>query len=176
MSGDGSGDEGIKLQGLDNFSFSLADARRDPLTGEFGEDEDMKDIEDVGALADAIAADSDNESIEAFTDKADSDDSDEGGYNTNEDCGPEYEPDDNLIVLEECPEPKEMEGLEIAHRFDEGWSQCLGVVRRKVTCSLNVEENGRYAVKYSDSRKEYFHDLFLEDYGPTKMWVVVAPK
>ena len=103
VSADGSGDEAIKLQGLDHFSFSLADAKRDPLTGEFGEDEDIEDIEDVGALADAIAADSDNESIEAFTDKADSDDSDEGGYNTNEDCGPEYEPDDNLIVLEECP-------------------------------------------------------------------------
>ena len=98
MSADGSGDEAIKLQGLDHFSFSLADARRDPLTGEFGEDED---IEDVGALADAIAADSDNESIEAFTDKADSDDSDEGGYSTNANCGPQYEPDDNLIVLDE---------------------------------------------------------------------------
>ena len=103
MSADGSDDEAIKLQGVDHFSFSLADARRDPLTSKFGEDEDIEDIEDVGALADAIAADSNNESIEAFTDKADSDDSDEGGYSTNKDCGPEYEPDDNLIVLEECP-------------------------------------------------------------------------
>ena len=128
MSVDGSGDEAIKLQGLDHFSLNLADARRDPLTGEFAEDED---IEDVGALADAIAADSDNESIEAFTDKADSDDSDEGGYSTNEDCGPGYEPDHDQIVLEECPAPNEMEDLKIAHRFDEGWSQCLGVMRRR---------------------------------------------
>ena len=40
MSADGSGDEAIKLQGLDHFSFSLADAGRDPITGEFDEDED----------------------------------------------------------------------------------------------------------------------------------------
>ena len=42
MSADGSGDEAIKLQGLDHFSFSLADARRDPPTSEFGEHEDIE--------------------------------------------------------------------------------------------------------------------------------------
>ena len=37
------------------------------------------------------------------------------------------------------------------------------------------DDNGRYATKYADSRKEYFHDLFPEDYGINKMWVVVRP-
>ena len=44
MSADRLGDKAIKLQGLDHFSFSLADARRDPLTGEFAEDEDIEDV------------------------------------------------------------------------------------------------------------------------------------
>ena len=52
----------------------------------------------------------------------------------------------------------------------------LGKVLRKVTLSIETpEDNGRYATKYPDSRKEYFHDLFAEDYGINKMRVVVRP-
>ena len=39
--------------------------------------------------------------------------------------------------------------------------------------STNQEENGMYAVKYPDSRKEVFYDLYLDDYGIAKMWVLV---
>ena len=53
----------------------------------------------------------------------------------------------------------------------------LGKVLRKVTLSIeNPEDNGRWATKYPDSRKEYFHDLFVEDYGINKMWVVVCSR
>ena len=41
--------------------------------------------------------------------------------------------------------------------------------------SWTPENNGRYATKYPDSRKEYYHDLYPEDYGIAKMWVVVRP-
>ena len=68
-----------------------------------------------------------------------------------------------------------LEGKTIAHRFEiHDWY--VGVVKRRVTCSINREENGRYATKYPHSRKEHFHDLFKEDYGVNKMWVVVRPK
>ena len=68
-----------------------------------------------------------------------------------------------------------MDGVQIAHRFEDfGWA--IGLVRRKVMlCIEHPENNGRYATKYPDSRKEYmyYHDLYPEDYGIAKMWVVV---
>ena len=68
-----------------------------------------------------------------------------------------------------------MDGVQIAHRFEDfGWA--IGLVRRKVMlCIEHPENNGRYATKYPDSRKEYYHDLYPEDYGIAKMWVVVRP-
>ena len=62
----------------------------------------------------------------------------------------------------------------IAHRFECG-NWFIGTVLRKVTCSIDKDKNGRYATKYPDSRKEYFHDLFEEDYGASKVWVHVIP-
>ena len=97
-----------------------------------------------------------------------------GGCTTDGEEGPDYECDEGMIVNEECPAA--IEGLYIAHRFDSGWSGVLGKVLRKVTLSIEApEDNGRYATKYPDSRKEYVHDLFAEDYGINKMWVVVRP-
>ena len=80
-----------------------------------------------------------------------------------------------MIVEEEYPQDGRLEGKSIAHRFDVSeWY--VGTVRRKVTCSANREENGRYATKYPNDRKEYFHDLYKEDYGVTKIWVIVRLK
>ena len=171
LSADGSGDEAIKLQGLAEFSFTVDDARRDPFTGEFTETD--RAIEDARLEAQVTAADSDNSDHEECTDREGSESDECDSEDDTE--GPPYEPGPhlNIIVVDDCPSPNEMEGILIAHRFDDGWSQCLGTVRRKVTCSINVEENGKYAVKYPDDRKEYFHDLFVEDYGIAKMWVAV---
>ena len=43
LTADGSGDDMLKLQGLVEFSFTLDDARRDPLTGEMGEEDIVQD-------------------------------------------------------------------------------------------------------------------------------------
>ena len=58
-----------------------------------------------------------------------------------------------------------------AHRWEEGWFE--GEIKFKVTMSTNANENGKYACKYSDRRKPVYHDLFVEDYGIARMWVIV---
>ena len=85
---------------------------------------------------------------------------------------PDYQVEEGMALIEQANVPSDLEGVKIAHRFDTGWY--IGKVLRKVTCSINTSENGRYAAKYPDSRKEYFHDLYPDDYGCSKMWVVLV--
>ena len=76
-------------------------------------------------------------------------------------------------MLEDCP--ASLVGVVIAHRWDVvKWH--TGVVNRQVSLAFeHPEDNGRWAVKYPDDRQEHFHDLFPEDYGVSKTWVVVRP-
>ena len=174
LTADGSGDDMLKLQGLAEFSFTLDDARRDPLTGEMAE-EDI--VQDARIEADNTAADSENSECEELSHQGGSE-SDDGGGTTDGDEGPPYEPEDDGMIVAECPESNKLEGLQIAHRFETGAASSwhIGLVRRRVMLSVDhPENNGRYAVKYPDDRKEFFHDLFPEDYGVTKVWVVVRP-
>jgi len=171
LTDDGSGDHLIKLQGLDEFNFVIADAQRDPLTGEMPADIDEELTPEEASLEnDENAACSDGEEIEEIS-ANDGSSSDEGGETTDEDegepfvCPPEFE------VVPECPDESKRVAMALAHRFDVGWY--TGEIRRKVTLSDSTEENGKYACKYPDSRKEFFHDLFREDYGVNKMWVVL---
>ena len=175
---DGSKDDLIKLQGLEKFEFTLDDASRDAITGEFAEDDErnLVTIEDIQEEVDDNADEgTDGEAFSAH----DGSDSGDGGDTTDADNGPDYEVDDGYEVQEECPLPCSasncMDGVQIAHRFEDfGWA--IGLVRRKVMlCIEHPENNGRYATKYPDSRKEYYHDLYPEDYGIAKMWVVVRP-
>ena len=97
--------------------------------------------------------------------------SDEGGETSDEDDGPPYECPDEYTVTEW---QENIVGCLVAHRFDTGWYE--GQIVRKVTMSIRSEENGKYAVKYSDSRRDIMHDLFSEDYGVSCMWVLIKPK
>ena len=173
MTADGSNDALIKLQGLDSFTFNVDDAKRDALTGELVADAADVAEEEVQLVADAAAAASDNEEEEVFSEN-DGTDSEEGGETTDVEDGPPFACPIDMEVVEEAPcttENSEVVGHTIAHRYDEGWF--IGKVTRKVTMSTNCAENGTYAVKYPDSRKEFFHYLFIEDYGIEKMWVRV---
>lgn len=181
LTADGSGDNLIKLQGLDEFTFTLEDAKRNPITGEF--EEGQGPLADARVEADNTAGDSDNSEHEEFSEKEDEDregeDDEDDGCSTDAEEGPPYEPGEDWMVEDPIGandgQVLGLEGKTIAHRFEiHDWY--VGVVKRRVTCSINREENGRYATKYPDSRKEYFHDLFQEDYGVHKMWVVVRPK
>ena len=161
-------------QGLDEFTFTLNDARRNPLTGEFAEEDvEQLEAEEAAQEADEVAADSGNEDDdrEVFSDN-DGTKSSEGGYSTDPNEGPDNQVEEGMTLIEQANAPSDLEGVKIAHRFDTGWY--MGKVLRKGTCSINTSENGRYAAKYPDSRKEYFHDLYPDDYGCSKMWVVVV--
>ena len=178
LTADGSGDHLLKLQGLDDFSFTLEDAKRHPISGEFVEDEGDVPVESAALQADRAAGDSDHSENEEFSEKEGNNEegeSDDDDCSTDQEEGPAFEPEEDMIVEEEYPQDGRLEGKSIAHRFDVSeWY--VGTVRRKVTCSANREENGRYATKYPNDRKEYFHDLYKEDYGVTKIWVSVRSK
>ena len=175
---DGSKDNLIKLQGLEKFDFTLDDARRDAISGEFGEDDEQNlvTIEDVQEEADDNADEgTDDEALSAN----DGSDSGDGRDTTDAENGPDYEVNDGYEVQEECPLPSSasncMDGVQIAHRFED-FGSAIGLVRRKIMLSIEHPQNiGRYATTYPGSRKEYYHDLFPEDYGIAKMWFVVRP-
>ena len=103
-------------------------------------------------------------------------DTDGGGDSTDEDDGPPYEVPEEYQVMEHNPSigSAGIVGQQIAPRFEDGWYE--GKVIRQITMSLRTQENGQYAIKYPDSRKEFNHDFFSEDYGVDKTWVLIAPK
>ena len=177
MTCDGSLDHKIKLSGLEDFSFTVDDAKRDAATGLFVEEEQDIDVSNVQVEVDDNAADEDGEDQEVFSENGDGSESEDGGATTDGEEGPPYECDDGFQVADECPTRSwttDREGIQIAHQFECG-NWFIGTVLRKVTCSIDKDKNGRYATKYPDSRKEYFHDLFEEDYGVSKVWVHVIP-
>ena len=57
-------------------------------------------------------------------------------------------------------------GMRIYHRWDVGWFE--GNVLRQVQMSSTLANNGKWAVKYADSRAEKYHALLPEDYGPDR--------
>ena len=178
LTADGSGDHRLKLQGLDDFSFTLEDAKRHPISGECVEDEGDVPVESAALQADRGAGDSDHSENDEFSEKEgnhEEGESDDDDCSTDQEEGPAFEPEEDMIVEEEYPQDGRLDGKSIAHRFDVSeWY--VGTVKRKVTCSVNREENGRYATKYPNDRKEYFHDLYKKDYGVTKIWVIVRSK
>ena len=129
--------------------------------------------EEASLENDENAACSDGEEIEEIS-VNDGSSSDEGGETTDEDegepfvCPPEFE------VVPECPDESKRVAMALAHRFDVGWY--TGEILFKVAMSENAARNGKYACKYPDTHREQYHDLYLEDYGVKKIWVLVTPK
>ena len=174
LTADGSGDSKIKLQGLHDFSFEIADAQRDPLTGETVEDATTRlDNENAAAENAENAAASDESEVEELSDN-DGSASEDGGETTDDEDGEPFV-DDMYTIAEGPPtDEKEWIGKSLAHRWDEGWY--TGEISHKVGYSENVSRNGKYACKYPDTHREQYHDLYLDDYGVSKMWVLVKPK
>lgn len=172
LTADGSGDSDIKLQGMDApLEFSEEDATRDPLTGEINEEAEMVGS-NAAVVNNDVACDSEGDEIEELSENEGS--ASEGGDTTDGEDGPPFADSDYEIL--EQPSNDVLSGKTLAHRFDEGGYWYVGEIRRKVSLSTNAHENGRWACKYPDSRKEFFHDLFPEDYGANKVWVVVKRK
>ena len=67
-------------------------------------------------------------------------------------------------------------GSTIHHCYDIGWFQ--GVVKRKVTQTLNPKDNGKYAIVWADrgdesyGNEEYLMYLLEDDYGVENHWVL----
>ena len=118
MTCDGSLDHKIKLSGLEDFSFTVDDAKRDAATGLFVEEEQDIDVSNVQVEVDDNAADEDGEDQEVFSENGDGSESEDGGATTDGEEGPPYECDDGFRVVDECPTT--MEGMQIAHRFECG--------------------------------------------------------
>ena len=79
---------------------------------------------------------------------------------------PEYPKEGDAVIV----------GSTIYHRYDIGWFQ--GVVKRKVTQSLNPRDNGKYAIVWADTgddsygNEEYLMYLLEDDYGVENHWVL----
>ena len=171
LTADGSGDDLLSLEKLPDFTFENADADRDPYSGEFP-------VEDADSALDSDAeqpVESDNE-MEEFSadDNSDVDNPEDAETTDDDEEGPAFEQPYGEKYNEECPVDIAVSVVKhrIAHRFDDRlWY--IGFVRRQVMSSEREEENGQFAVKYDDSRSEFMHDLFSDDYGKNKMWVLM---
>ena len=181
LTADGSGDKDIKLQGLDKFSFELADAQRDPLTGESATEAAVVNNENAvidsgNAAAENAenAEDSDAGSEVEELSENDGSESEDGGATTDDEEGEPYA--DDMYNAIETPPTSDSDWIEkaVAHRWEEGWY--VGKIVRKVGMSVNAAQNGKFACKYPDTHREQFHDLFVDDYGVKKMWVLVTRK
>ena len=177
LSADGTGDNQFKIQGLDAFSFDVADARRDAKTGEFPVGEEAAAMQvterNAAALAAAAACDSADEEgdPECATDRSGTDEG-EGGSTSDEGLeGPDFEL--AVDVHLELPDdyPACIIGKQVYHRYEEGWYR--GSVLRKITCSTLISRNGKFAMKFDDSVNEVDHAMKPEDYGPEGHWVLV---
>jgi hypothetical protein len=60
----------------------------------------------------------------------------------------------------------------VAHKFDfTGWDieQVIGV-------QASGKHRGSFVVKYESDSRRYLHQLNIEDYGASKIWVALAKK
>ena len=87
LTADGSGDHLLKLQGLDEFSFTLEGTKRHPISGEFVEDEGDVPVESAALQADRAAGDSDHSEKE-FSEK---EGNPEEGESDDDDCSTDQE-------------------------------------------------------------------------------------
>ena len=165
LTADGSEDHLIKLQKLDEFSFELKDAERDPKTGEFPGTTGNTTGEQA---ADQAEDDDDDEQLE---EDIESDSEDEGGKTTDDELeGDDFVCEDGVAVHDECPTGGACVNMIIYYRYDNGWAK--GTVKRLVEHSDNRGLNGLFATVFDDG--EFFNDLDPVNYGAGKHWVAVV--
>ena len=147
LSADGTGDDQFKIQGLSEFSFDMADARRDAKTGQFpvGEEAAALGVDEgnAAAVAAAAACDSADEEgdPEAATDQSGTEE-EEGGSTSDEDLeGADF--DLAVDVHSELPDgyPACVIGKQVYHRYEEGWYRGSVTVLRKITLSTCTSRN-----------------------------------
>lgn len=186
LTADGTNDDLIKLQKLDEFTFCAEDAKRDATTGTLPSS--LTDTTDH-----VTPADSNDAAVEACEDRfsgeelvvnepaaatagteEEGDIVDDGGDTTDEGEleGADFACPENVEVYDKLPANVELAKMKVYCRYDVGWF--CGKVIRAITSSLRVRENGHYAIMFDDSATENRdHKLMVEDYGADGHWVLV---
>ena len=172
---DGSYDDKIHLQGVEEFTFDLADADREAATGEFA----VEQVEQVEQDTNTDNEDDVNttEGEEELEPNSDSDsDTDSGESEDPVDVG-EYQPEDGWDVVRSYNPlyvvPTELINKHIAYKYTTGW--CRGRV-------IGIEGNkkrsdyGMFIVKFVDFREHYRVQLKEEDYDVDDVWVEITKK
>jgi hypothetical protein len=166
---DGSRDNLIKLEGLEQFSFDMNDANRDSKTGLFPQPQLVSnDNHDDSDEADELEELEANSGSNSSSDNEGGDTTDEGELE-----GTDFKADDGIAIEAEVPDgrPKSIFKRRIAHRYDVGWYH--GTVMRQITMSDRSSDNGKYEILFDGERRRCLHALLIEDYGPSEHWVLI---
>ena len=169
LTANGSEDHLIKLQGLDEFSFSEADAERDALTGGLSPESSLDTVAEEEALA------SDNEVEDLSEDSQASDGEDSNGEDEtdreDEEPGP-YKPEQGWEVVKtfRYKEAKEMVGKSFAYKFIGGWERgrVIGIEKNK-----NSPDYGLFIVKFPTESCKRCLALDKDDYDVDDIWVEI---
>ena len=176
LTADGSGDDELCIQGLEEvqFSFELSDRHRNAKTGEMQEaastdSDDSEDNSDDDMEREVVT-------VERYVEPgaADASDTDEGS--TSDEEGPlvSFKAPEGISFYDALPPDIEQDfsgafGCKIAHTFTTGWEIGVlkGIEKRK------KEHKGEYIVKYPSEQKPYWHNLSKGEYGADKYWVLL---
>jgi hypothetical protein len=169
LTADGSDDDQLRIQGLEEvqFSFELSDRHRNAKTGEMQEaaSTDSDDSEDN--------SDEDMEQ-EVVDPGASESDTDEGSTSDEEAPLVSFNAPEGISFYDVLPSDIEEDfsrafGSKIAHTFTTGWEIGVlkGIEKRK------KEHKGEYIVKYPSEQKPYWHNLSKGEYGPDRYRVLL---
>ena len=167
-------DEKTHLQGVEEFTFDLADADREAATGEFTVEQveqdtnaDNEDESDVNTT----------EGEEELDPNSDSDtNTDSGESEDPEDVG-EYQQEDGWGVVRSYSPlyivPTGLISKHIAYKYTTGWcrGRVTGIERNK-----KRSDYGMFIVKFVDFRESYRVQLKEEDYDIDDVWVEITKR
>ena len=176
LTADGSGDDELCIQGLEEvqFSFELSDRHRNSKTGEIQEaastdSDDSEDNSDEDMEQEVVT-----EVATVEPGASDASDTDEGSTSDEEAPLVSFKAPDGISFYDALPPDIEEDfsrafGCKIAHTFTTGWAIGVlrGIEKRK------KEHEGEYIVKYPSEQKPYWHNLSKGEYGPDKYWVLL---
>ena len=172
LTADGSEDDEIKLQGLSEFSFSLDDAKRDAVTGEFPTDETVEGLApDSDDEVEDISEDSEGEEGIDMTPASDVDD-DCQSIVDDEDCAEEYVPEAGWKVVPKYSfkSKKEVVNTYFAYKFTTGWERgrVTGIEKNS-----NSPDCGMFIVKFTTEDELRCVSLEEADYDVDDIWVQI---
>jgi len=169
LTADGSEDSLIKLQGLETFTFTEADAERDALTGEF---ENAETTVETVAHDERIESDDEEEDLSENSEDDGGEASDDGDETEEEkDVGP-YDPEEGWEVVEKFrfKESKELIKCTFAYKFRDGWERgrVVGIETNK-----NSPDRGLFVVKFITETNKRCLALDKDDYDVDDIWVEI---